>query len=716
MITSVIFVLLFVLCLCGVVLFPKTEGKINGIKAGIMGTMLVFCYLAFMAFVYDKLGVGVHLNTTCISLALANLVLWGIIIKEKKRQKLFFRITDILSVILVAAFVLAISMHMFTPRLRLAYVNSDPANHFNMAMQIVKNGTLDGIYFSAYIDAIFIELFAPILTVGKYYKAFIAADIFMHVLEICMFYVLTLAISERKIVRIFAPIFAVGYFLGYPTYSYMTGGFVYWGIGVMILMLIIYALLLVERYPHLRKYTFVLLFFAAYANSCCNRLFVPVNYLAMLVALVFILLKGREKLITKKTVAAGLALLVLTVLAAVLFFNFWGSFDKILAYVQVVGWTYASMYADLIFFVPVMLTVCFYTLIKREYSKTVSIMALCMLACTIVMYIFTYNKLMTFYYYYKIYYNLWLFGWLFAVMALDILAEKKQLVGYFSYGIMIAGIAALTLTDYDGMMWSHDANYNGEYATRNLFSLYRYNMEKVQTDYKDYTLSEKLLDVYTYATEQLEDESIPALITDQAYYCWFDAMRTQDRTEGKKYWPSRNELMDIVVRLDKKGVEKVMVTKKDEFYLTNKAYFDLCEEVYGNDEAAIFARPGESWTGIISVMEDYSKEKLQLYNYVKKHMTGERVPLMADRSACVDYIVYRRRAKQKMTDCYTWNFNAKENLDNLNDLGIQYMLVFYDDPYYQSISSYLNGQETIFENGAGKIVRCNGEKWNTQYQ
>ena len=43
-----------------------------------------------------------------------------------------------------------------------------------------------------------------------------------------------------------------------------------------------------------------------------------------------------------------------------------------------------------------------------------------------------------------------MFGWLFAVMALDILAEKKQLVGYFSYGIMIAGIAALTLTDYDG--------------------------------------------------------------------------------------------------------------------------------------------------------------------------------------------------------------------------------------------------------------------------
>ena len=716
MIVSAMFVCLFLLCLLGVLLFPKTEGKINGTKALIMGTMLIFCYMSLTAFLFDKTGIGVHLKTTVLALAVACVFLWGVILKKKKIQRVFFRVWDIVTVVLLLAFVFAISMHLFTPNLRLSYVNSDPANHFNMAMQIVKNGTLDGIYFSAYIDATFIELLAPVLTVGKYYKAFIVADIFLHLLEICMFYVLTLTISEKGIVRIFAPVFAIGYFFGFPSYSYMTGGYVYWSTGVMILIFIIYALLLVEKYPDLRRYTYVLLFFGAYANSCCNRLFVPVNYLALLAALIVILAKGKKNWLTKKTICVAGVLLIITVIAAVVFFHFWGSFDKIFAYVSVVGWTYNSMYADLIFFVPLFLFVLFYTVIKREYSNVISVMALCMLACTIAMYVLTYQKLMTYYYYYKIYYNLWLFGWLFAVMALHVMAEKKQLVSYFSYGIMIAGIAALVLFDYEGMMWKHDANFNGDYATRNLFSLYRYNMDSMETNYLDYTKPKSVMDVYMYAAEQMEGERIQPLITDQGAYCWFDAMKAQDRGTSKKFWPSQYELMDIVKRLDKAGIEYVAVLKVDEFYQTNQEYFSLCEEVYGNETAAILKRPGESWTGIVRVMDDYSKDKLQLYRYVKKHLSGERVPLMADRSASVDYIIYRKRAKQKMTDCYPWNFDPKENLENLNSLGIKYMLVFYDDPYYQSISSYLDRQETVFENEAGKIVRCNGDSWSTSYQ
>ena len=61
--TVVLFVLLFLLCLLGVVLFPKTEGKINGVKALVMGIMLVFCYLSFLAFLFDKTGLGARLNT-----------------------------------------------------------------------------------------------------------------------------------------------------------------------------------------------------------------------------------------------------------------------------------------------------------------------------------------------------------------------------------------------------------------------------------------------------------------------------------------------------------------------------------------------------------------------------------------------------------------------------------------------------------------------------
>ena len=147
-------------------------------------------------------------------------------------QRIFVRITDIAVLAVLAGIVIAVSLHMFTPYLRLSYINSDPANHFNDAMVIVKQGVLGKhIYFSAFVNAMFIEIFSPILIVSKYYKAFILSDIFMHVLEVWMCYVLMLTVSEKKIVRIFAPVFALGYFWGYPAYSYMTGGFVlleYW--------------------------------------------------------------------------------------------------------------------------------------------------------------------------------------------------------------------------------------------------------------------------------------------------------------------------------------------------------------------------------------------------------------------------------------------------------------------------------------------------------
>lgn len=54
-------------------------------------------------------------------------------------------------------------------------------------------------------------------------------------------------------------------------------------------------------------------------------------------------------------------------------------------------------------------------------------MALFMVVCTCVMYGFLINHMMSFYYYFKIYYNLWLFGWLLCVMAADILADENSL-------------------------------------------------------------------------------------------------------------------------------------------------------------------------------------------------------------------------------------------------------------------------------------------------
>ncbi len=716
MIKTIAFLLLFFSCLCAMILYPKTEGKLNICKMIVMGTMTIFCYQAFMALIYKITGVTVGLTSTLYSMVPANIVLWVGIGVKRRIQKVFIRWTDVLCLAVLIAFIAYLSLHMFTADLRLSYVNTDPANHFRFAMNIVEYGELDSIYFSAFVDAMFIQLAAPFIPAASYYKAFIISNIFMHMLEICMFYVLVLTVSEKKIVRIFAPFFSVFYFFGFPAYSYMTGGFVYWSNGVMILMLIIYALLLIERYPKMLRYTGVVLFFGAYANSCCNRLFIPVNFLALFVILFIMIFRHRKAVINKKAFAAIIAGTICAgVVAALFFFRFWsGSIEKMLRYVSNNGGMYRSMYADLVFFIPALVLVFYYVFYKREKGYIIPVMTLCMFVCTVAMYVLWYNYLMSTYYYYKIYYNLWLMAWLLVAMALAFMAEKKQLIGFFSYGSMIVLIGYLVLTDYDGMMWERRADYNGPYATQQMFSLYRYNMDSLLTDYEEYQISDGILDVYAYAVENTHGEYVPILTMRGECLFWYDGMKAQS---SLKLAGDKRTLMWNVRKLDKLGVDKIVIIKEeDEYYTKYQDYFDKCEVIYENAFAAVLTYPGDSWSDVAAMNEDYSESKLELYDYVAENLADETVPLMTEEDHYYDLIYYYNVTGQKAEDYYVWEYNPRESLENLNEHGTQYVLLLYDSEYYQTNAQYFDSQETVYETEAGKIVRCVGEKWSLTYK
>ena len=153
----------------------------------------------------------------------------------------------------------------------------------------------------------------------------------------------------------------------------------------MILMLLVYALLLLERYPKNYKCNVILLLFALYANTCCNALFIPLNSAAVILAL--FVLAIRQKKINKKMIAGFLVVVVIAAAAVfVLFMDKWGgSFDKMITYVSKAGGMYHSVYADLIYFIPAAFIVLFYLLKKKKYPAAIPVMALFMVVCTCVM-------------------------------------------------------------------------------------------------------------------------------------------------------------------------------------------------------------------------------------------------------------------------------------------------------------------------------------------
>lgn len=726
MLTSIVTVALFMTGLLGLMLYPKAQGRLNGIKMVVMGTMAILCYLAFLAGIYKLVGIPVRLPSTCMSLAIMNVVLWGAILRTKKLQRLFFRWADIVCLLLLAAFVLVISVHIFTPELKLQYQNIDAANHFYYANSIVQYGVCPiKTYFSAYIDAVFIQILSPRLSPVLYFKAFILADILMHVLEVWMFYCLVLTISDRKSVRILAPIFSVGYFWGYPVYSFMEGNFVYWSNGVMIFMLILYALLLIERYEKLRRYSVPLLLLGAYANLICNKLYVPTNTFAIVVILAVIVLEKRWEKINKKRL--GISLAVGT--AALLLVGGVGLYlgqDKLAGLVEDLikdGGIYRCLYADLIFFLPVLIYVLWYAVKHRSYEKAIPVATICMLLVAFGMYAAMRMGLMSVYYFYKSYYNLWLLGWLLAAAAFGIMEKERQLAWGLSYAGMIGLLCGISLSDYDMLMEEANEDYNGEYATTQMFSLYRYNRDNLQKNYRSYRISDMTLDIYNYAMVQMADVDVRAIPQSARVLAWHDSL---DLAHADGYEFGSYELPELLEELDENGVQAVIIHLDDEKYEAYSGYFDRCIQVCRNEDAAIVMPSDGTWLSVPQSVTDASQDKIELYDYVASHYSGEEIPLMADQSAYFDYILYYMETGNEVKEVYPWNVvtswdtrrlsqeetawvTAQKTINALEKNDISYIVVLNDDEYYETVREYMEDWEVVYENDAGKVLAVETE-------
>lgn len=724
---SIITVILFLTGVLGVLLFPKSDGKLNGIKLIIMGTMAVFCFLAFCAAVYNKLGIPVHLPSACVSLTIMNAFLWGGIIKKKKVQRLFWRWSDAVCILLLGMFVMWLALHVFTPELKLQYSNVDAAAHYRYANEIVFTGKIFSLtYFSAYVDAFIIEILAPAFsTVLLYYKAFIVADIFMHLMEIWMFYCLVLTISEKKVVRIMAPVLAVGYFWGYPAYSFMEGHFVYWSNGVVILIFILYALLLIEKEEKFRKCGILLLLLGLYANTCCNKLFVPVNTAAVFGVLVVWLLQKYWKRINRKRFVIWKICGILAVAAAVGVYIFiWGdSLTTLFEDIIRPGGIYSSLYADQIYFLPPLFYVLWYTVTKRSGRKTIPVVSVCMLFVALAMYAVMCMHYMSGYYYHKIDYNLWLCGWLLAAEALGILAERRQLAWYFSYAGMIILLCIICLTDYDTQIEAVHADYNGEYATTQLLPVYRYNRSNLLQDYEEFLISAQVMDVFNYALQQMSDVNVCIVTDDWNLQMWHDGL---DLSHAQGFYFEEYELTELLGELDAGGVQAIIVRREDEKYQAYQGYFEQCTEVYGNEEAAILTPSGERWLEIPEEVMQYEQSRLELYQYVGMHYGGKEIPLMAAQDAYYDYMLYYLQTGNLSTNVYPWKQveeetllilsdedaaweTAQKTMEALSENDISYIVVLNGDSYYEKVKSYLDVWKCVYENEAGKVLMLDGE-------
>lgn len=63
-------------------------------------------------------------------------------------------------------------------------------------------------------------------------------------------------------------------------------------------------------------------------------------------------------------------------------------------------------------------------------------------------------------------------------------------------------------------MWEFDPGYNEASVPKHFLAIYWNNLDTSQKDYGEYTILPDLMEVMSYAAEELDDDKIPALVAD----------------------------------------------------------------------------------------------------------------------------------------------------------------------------------------------------------
>lgn len=713
MFVSIIVVLLVLVNLAGLAIYPKSKNKLNGMKTIVLAPMALSGYIALCGWGSVRLWNRMSMPVLAAALFLSAVFAWAGIARKKERQRYFWQCADIIGMAAAALFAAAIALHVFGPALSIRYSNAVGGSQFLDAMNLLRGGTnLGEISFSTYVEAAFVGTVLPFTgTVGSY-KAFLAAEIFLRMLEAGMLYSIVLTVSDRKIVRYAAFVITIGYFFGYPALSLLWANYDYWNAGALLFLWIIYALFVLEKRPAMRRTAAVFLTMALLVDVTCAQYYAAFHMVGVALALLALWVMERKAFADSRMkygILAGILALVIAA-GALFYFEFFVALQNAAPTATETAGMYRCMYGDLLFLLPALLFVVMHVFGKKQEFRAAALLGCWSLIGTILLYVLWYQQQLDTYYYFLNYYNLWLIGWVLVAVALEIMAQTKQLAVFFSYTGLVAALALLTLTNYDYYMWHHNVQYNGLQITKNFFALYRQSMDGLLEDYSRYEVPENVLEGFAYLNSENSVKKAAIVTDDEAMQYWGEAF-VDAASSG--YRLDEIEFTDMVQALAADGVDSIVVAKGEAQYQAYENYYERCEVLLENAQIALLAPAGTSWADIEGTKAGYEEQKKELFVYAQE--SEEVVPLMADQTAYIDFIMYENITGWDMSEYYTWKYNPVENLNNLNARGITQIVVLKDDAYYQATKEYFDRQEVVYENEAGYVLRCAGDAWSTQY-
>lgn len=715
MLSTIVCAITLIMYFAGVLMTPKRK-KYNGFELLIIGTILLMIAVGIWAVGCNFVGIPVSLNSTAVIIAVIDVLLWVRCIRKKEVAHCEWKLLDAVSLFIVILPVVIVSIRRFGVELNLNYTTSlDPARYLQYAMSVVRSGQVYSEFMTDLVNALFIMFFQPFLPAISYYRAFVLADIYMHVLSVAMFYLLVSKVNRGK-AKWCNAILTILYFGGYPLYNLCFGSFFHWVDGVLMTMFLIYAALLLER-EEISHAQGILYLLGGLFGLCCFYPFLLVIVGPIFLPEVIIWCKDNLKKLPKKQliilgVAAVIVLGIAVIMAGARIGHSWQGLMTALTGDEALA--YREPYMDFLFFVPVLFS--FLGLLHRhkKENRMIGRMVITGSVFTTIWFILFLNGFMVSYYYYRVYFVLWLLAWLMSAQTIEMMVKEKknfEVAAYSAfYGIaLILSVGGINkkIDALDERLFRDESSVN-----TNLFPLYSYNAEVLRGEFKS-IFTEEELQVYNFVMDNLQTESVPAVTS---FYSAVEAMWYQGITgqsfDKYAYDTDYNALYRVMQNLENDGKNYFMMLKKDLLYYDFKAeVFDHFEVVYETDGGVVLKRPAEGWTAAIDQQTVFSEEEKTLFANIQD--SGIRPWLVydtEDEKIAKYYEIYAGGEPENwINKCQPEEFISRTYQLNLDE--VEYLTVMKDSEMYLANQEYFDAQQVIWETERVLVIHYAGEGW-----
>ena len=558
------------------ILKNKTEKKQNILGWMAISTIIVFCYNILICLILTFVGIKCTLINLNICNIIVSICFVRMILKNKKIQKYYLKITDLIYSILLLSLVIFIGYNQYGNPFSIKYKITDGSSHYHFAEQFAKNETLLynestddllGIYKSgfrlpgAYInEGILFRVFDEIL---HSIDIFIIFDLFVLYLSGILFYYLLKAYAnENRKMQLLAVVFSIIYMLGYQLNS-MLMGYVYLSLALDVIMCFMILMTNYKKQEIALKVALPVFSLVSFGIFFSYAYFVPIIYISIVINMIIGSKSKKQKILEQNNIIELIYFIVLPLILGIFYFILFPIINGGQTEVSTIGndgGIYENFITNYIWIIPIIITGIIIRIKfkkseeqkEKNYFKTILFIAAILFS--IILFIGYKLEIVSRYYFFKSYYITWILALYNAYIVIkNILTSRNNNLKIIIY---IYIISVLILIIISTLVFKKNIGIN---------DIFYENLELIQDEKT--ILNSGEIEILKRIEEKIDINNLYIL---------------HSKTIGKMYWVSvlyHNQYIYIDSRTDYDvTIEKWLEEKNQKYYLAYYEDYELLEE------------------------------------------------------------------------------------------------------------------------------------------